>query len=43
MSKVQVFRGLLDETFKSVHACGEDIKVFESFTYLGGVGHSNDG
>lgn len=34
-TKVQVFGGLLDESVQSVHACGEDIDVFENFTYLG--------
>ncbi|KAG0726080.1 Retrovirus-related Pol polyprotein from type-1 retrotransposable element R2 [Chionoecetes opilio] len=33
-TKVQVFGGLLDETGQSVHACGEDIEILESFTYV---------
>ena len=37
-----MFRGLLDETVQSVHACGEDIEISETFTYLGSVVH-NDG
>ena len=42
-SKVQVFGGLLDETVQSIHACGEDIDILESFTYLGSVVHNNGG
>ncbi|KAG0695116.1 hypothetical protein GWK47_027046 [Chionoecetes opilio] len=34
-TKVQVFGDLLDEAVQSVHACGEDIEILESFTYLG--------
>ncbi|KAG0718623.1 Transient receptor potential channel pyrexia [Chionoecetes opilio] len=41
-TKVQVFGGLLDEMVQSVHACGEDIEILESFTYLGSAVH-NDG
>ena len=40
-TKVQVFGGLLDETVQSVHACGEDIDISETFTYLGSVVHKN--
>ncbi len=40
-TKVQAFLGLLDDTVQSVHACGEDIEVLDSFTYLGGVVHNN--
>ena len=40
-TKVQAFGGLLDDTVQSVHACGEDIGVLESFTYLGCVVHNN--
>ena len=42
-TKVQVFGGLLDETVRSVHACGEDIDILDSFTYLGSVVHNNGG
>ena len=41
-TKVQAFGGLLDDTVRSVHACGEDIEVLKSFTYLGSV-VQNDG
>ena len=40
-TKVQVFGSLLDETVQSVHACGEDVEISESFTYLGSVVHNN--
>ncbi len=40
-TKVQEFGGLLDDTVQSVHACGEDIEVLESFTYLGSLVHNN--
>ena len=33
-TKFHVFGGLLDETVQSVHACGEDIEIFEKFRYL---------
>merc|ERR1712035_211282 len=33
-TKVQAFGGLLDDTVRSVHACGEDIEVLKSFTCL---------
>merc|ERR1712035_25095 len=42
-TKVQVFGGLLDETVQSGHACGEDIDISETFTYLGSVVHDNGG
>ncbi len=38
---VHVFEGFLDETVLSVHACGEDVEISESFTYLGNVVHNN--
>ena len=34
-TKVQLIVSLLDETVQSIHACGEDIKMLDSFTYLG--------
>ncbi len=39
--KAHSFGGLLDDTVQSVHACGEDIEVLESFTYLGSVVHNS--
>ena len=42
-TKVQAFGGLLDDTVQSVYACGEDIEVLESFTYLGSAVHNNGG
>ena len=42
-TKVQVFGGLLDDTVQSVHACGEDVEICESFTYLGSVVHNDGG
>ncbi len=42
-TKVQAFGGLLGDTVQSVHACGEDIEVLESFTYLASVVHNNGG
>ncbi|KAG0710786.1 putative epidermal cell surface receptor [Chionoecetes opilio] len=42
-TKVQVFGGLLDEAVQSVHACGEDIEILESFTYLGSAVHNDRG
>ncbi|KAG0724746.1 hypothetical protein GWK47_039977 [Chionoecetes opilio] len=42
-TKVQVFGDLLDETVQSVHACGEDIEILESFTYLGSAVHNDGG
>ncbi|KAG0719946.1 hypothetical protein GWK47_049448 [Chionoecetes opilio] len=41
-TKVQVFGRLLDETVQSVHACGKDTEILESFTYLGSA-VQNDG
>ena len=40
-TKVHVFRSLLGETVQSIHACGEDIDIFDSFKYLGSVVHNN--
>ncbi|KAG0710893.1 Meckel syndrome type 1 [Chionoecetes opilio] len=40
-TKVQVFGDLLDEAVQSVHACGEDIEILESFTYLGSAVHND--
>ncbi|KAG0714561.1 Retrovirus-related Pol polyprotein from type-1 retrotransposable element R2 [Chionoecetes opilio] len=42
-TKVQVFGDLLDEAVQSVYACGEDIEIFESFTYLGSAVHNDGG
>ncbi len=42
-TKVQAFGGLLDDTVQSVHACGEDTEVLESFTYFGSLVHNNGG
>ena len=42
-TKVQVFKGLLDETVQSVHTCGEDIEILEKYTYLGSVVHNSGG
>ena len=42
-TKGQVFGGVLDETVQSVHACGEDIEILKSFTYLGSVVHNEGG
>ena len=42
-TKVQVFGSLLHETGQSIHACGEDIDILDSFTYLGSVVHNNGG
>ena len=39
-TKVQVFGGVLDETVQSVQACGEDIEILKTFTYLGSVVHN---
>ena len=38
-----MFGGLLDETVQSIHACGEDIDILDSFTYLGIVVYNNGG
>ncbi|KAG0724267.1 putative uncharacterized transposon-derived protein F52C9.6 [Chionoecetes opilio] len=42
-TKVQVFGDLLDEAVQSVHACGEDTEILESFTYLGSAVHNDGG
>ena len=42
-TKVQVFGGLLDETVQSIHVCGEDIDILDSFKYIGSVDHNNSG
>ena len=44
-TKVQVLGGVLDETVQSSHACGEDIEILKSFTYVGSVlvVHKDDG
>ena len=42
-TNIQVFGGLLDEKLQSIHACGEDIDILDSFTYLGSVVHDNGG
>ena len=34
---------MLDETVQSIHACGEDIDILDSFKYLGSVVHNNGG
>ncbi|XP_069976237.1 uncharacterized protein, partial [Penaeus vannamei] len=41
MTKVQDFGDLLGEPVQSVRACGEDIEVTESFTYLGSLVHNS--
>ena len=33
-TKIQVFGGVLDETVKSVHACGEDIEILKTLHTL---------
>lgn len=42
---MQVSGGLLDDVMQSVHACGEDIEILESFIHLGSgsVPHNNGG
>ncbi|XP_069998239.1 uncharacterized protein [Penaeus vannamei] len=40
-TKVQDFGDLLGEPVQSVRACGEDIKVTDSFTFLGSVVHNS--
>ncbi|XP_069998502.1 uncharacterized protein [Penaeus vannamei] len=40
-TKIQDFGDLLREPVQSVRACGEDIEVTESFTYLGSVIHNS--
>ena len=38
-----MFGGLLVQSVESVHARGEDIKISESFIYLGSVVHNDGG
>ena len=38
-----MFGGLLGETVQSMHACGKDIEILDSFKYLGNVIHDNGG
>ena len=40
-TKVQVFGGLLDEKVLSIHVCGEDIDILDSFKYLASVVYNN--
>ena len=42
-TKVQVFGGLLDETGQSIHMCGDDIDILDSFIYLVSVVRNNSG
>ena len=42
-TKVQVSGGLLDEIVQSIHTCGENIDILDSFKYLGSVVHNNGG
>ena len=42
-TKVQVFGDLLDEAVRSVHVCGENIDILDSFTYLGSEVHNDGG
>ncbi len=39
-TKAQDFGNLLDHEQQSVHACGEDIEILESFTYLVSAVHN---
>lgn len=41
--KLQLLRGLLDNTVQSLHACGEDVEVNKSFTYMGSVVYDDGG
>ena len=34
---------MLEETVQSIHACGEDIDILESFIYLANVINNNGG
>ena len=43
LAQIQVFGGLLGETVQSIHACGEDIDILNSFEYLGSIIHNNGG
>ena len=38
---VQMFGRLLDKSVKSIHACGEDIDILDSFKYLESVVQNN--
>ncbi|XP_069978500.1 uncharacterized protein [Penaeus vannamei] len=40
-TKIQDFGGLLGEPVQSISACGEEIGVTESFTYLGSAVHAS--
>ena len=40
-TKIQDFGDILGEPVQSVRACGEDIEVSESFTYLGSAVHNS--
>ena len=42
-TKAQDFGNLLGRDTQSVHACGEDIEILESFTYLGSAVHNTGG
>lgn len=42
-TKVQEFGNLLDVDVQSVHVCGENIEILDSFTYLGSVVQSDGG
>ena len=38
-----MFGDLLGETVQSMHGCGKDIDILETFTYLGNITHNNGG
>lgn len=40
-TNIQAFGGLVDDVVRSVHVCGEAIRVLESFSYLDSVIHTN--
>ena len=40
-TKIQDFGGLLGDHIQSIRACGEDIDITQSFTYLGSVVHDS--
>ena len=42
-TKVLVFGGFIGEKVQSIHVCGKDIDILESFAYLGSVVHNNGG
>ena len=42
-TKVQEFGDLLGDDIQSVRACGENIEILDSFTYLGSVVHNDGG